>query len=65
VLHGSRLDQADLKALRERVARCDDYLRRMLRRLLSEDDLRDMFTRGVTETIEKYFLERLLPPTGT
>jgi len=61
VLHGSRLDQADLKAVQERLTRCDNYLRRMLRRLLAEDDLKGLFTRGKSEEIDKYFLDRLLP----
>ncbi len=61
VLHGSHLKDKDLQALFDRATRCDDYLRRTLRRLLLEEDLKALFTRDNTEELDKYFLDRLLP----
>lgn len=61
VLHGSQLKEKDLNALFDRVTKCDDYLRRTLRRLLLEEGLRQLFTKDNTEEIDNYFLERLLP----
>ena len=61
VLHGSQLKQADVNALFDRARQCDDYLRRILRRLLLEQNLRDLYTRDNTTELDNYFLERLLP----
>ena len=61
VLHGSQLHRKDLDALLGRVARCDDYLRRTLRRVLLEEDLKLLFARDSTEDLDNYFLGRLLP----
>lgn len=65
VLHGCHLSQANLKSLFERVARCDDYLRRTLRRLLLEPELKAMFDRDSKVELDDYFLQKLLPGSPT